>query len=472
MTSTAERLAAAAAALVEVIATGHQDMTDPRDLVITAQARDQALACLTVSHRYLFAGLGHTVDLTAQDFIRHPMLGLGEALRKRPATGLAGPSPTDIALDPPSHPTARAWAALARELDAATVEITRARPDNPSWAWQWAGLAPQRPDGQPPAGSPNVAWGLAADLCALAAGVAAADHDLAVALHQGGDQFAAAHRALADQSLTDLQTVAGIAQRIAEAGPLPEDYHLPVAAPGLQPLIPTTTADLAPALHRAGELALNGPPLTVPQHFALAAAAATCSAALARATPGALESPLLELAHAAKNYAMVWGSSKLFALEAGSWAPAEQVRAVNAFLSTSTRSGRLDRSTAVQTDLVAAARQLPRLLQAAAGNVRLAIQTNAYLAVDHVGDPRRLIVGRIAVHPERRRYQRAADQVTTVAEEARLRMKPLPSSASRVTSALARDLLTAAAQSTSRPAHPALPPPVLRPLPARRISRS
>jgi len=472
MTSTAERLATAAAALVEVLDSGHQDMTDPRDLVITAQARDQALVCLTVSHRYLFAGLGHTVDLSAQDFIRHPMLGLGEALRKRPATGLAGPSPTDIALDPPGHPTARAWAALARELDAATVEITRARPDNPSWAWQWAGLAPQRPDGQPPAGSPQIAWGLAADLCALAAGVAAADHDLAAALHQGGDQFSAAHHALADQSLTDLQTVAGIAQRIAEAGPLPDDYHLPAAAPGLRPLLPTTTADLAPALQRAAELALNGPPLTVPQHFALAAAAATCSAALARATPGALESRLLDLAHAAKNYAMVWGSSKLFALEAGSWAPAEQVRAVNAFLSASTRSGRLDSSTAAQTDLAAAAQQLPTLLQAAAGNMRLAVAANAYLAVDHIGEPRRLVAGRIAVHPERRRYLRAADELAGRASQARVAMGAPVAEGSRPSLPLARGILKAAVQSKTRPAHPALPPPVLRPTPSRRISRS
>jgi hypothetical protein len=472
MSSTAQRLSAAAAALVDVLATGHAALTGERDLVIAGQARDQVLACLTLAHRYLFAGLGPTADLSATDMLRHPILGLGEALQHRSGTGLAGPSPTDLALAPPRDATAQAWVAAAAELDAAGVEIARARPDKPQWAWRWAGLAPMTPHDQPPPGSPQAAWGLAADIAALAAGLAAADRDLAEAFGRAGGQFAPARQALTDDTLTDVSATARLALQLAETGQLPSDYHLPAAAVGSRPLVLSSAVDLPAAMVRTRDLILDGPTLTGLQQRALAAAVAATALALTEASTRPARDILQDLAAAATGYAAVWASSDLWATGAGDWAAVQQLRAVSGFVWTAVHGPHTDRLALDQADVARAAARLPGLLRAATANLRAGIDADAFLTSDRAGtEP---AWWPLASHPARRRYRRAAGQLDRAADEAAEQLRPLqvPRTQTRPGLLLARDLLRPAAErAPDRPVHPALPPSPWQPSPRRSPGR-
>lgn len=473
MNSTAERLSAAATALVDVLATGHATVTEQRDLVVAGQARDQALACLTLAHRYLFAGLGPTARLSARDMLRHPILGLGEALQLRSGTGLAGPSPTDLAVRPPQHPTARAWVAAAAALDAATVEIARARPDRPQWAWLWTGLAPTTSDDTPPAGSPAIAWGLAADVAALTTGLVAADRDLAEAFGCAGGQFTSARQALTDDTLTDLSVTAGLALQLAESGPLPRDYHLPLAAVGSAPLVLTSAADLLPALARTLDLILNGPALTGPQQRALTAAVAVTALTLGDACTGPARHVVRDLAATATGYAAVWASSDLWAIEAGDWSAVRQLRAVSGFVHATLHGPHPDGVALDAGEAARAAARLPALLSAVTGNLRAGIADDVFLIHDRYGsEPTwRPLSG----HPGQHRYRRAADQLDRAAGEAADQLRPLlqPRRTTQPPGLPpARDLLRGAGhQILDRPAHPALPPIPGRPAPRRPPAR-
>ena len=468
MTTTAERLSDAAAALVDVVRADHSDLAG-LDLEIAAQARDQVLGCLTVAHRYVFAGLGPTIDLSPTDYLRHPMLGLEEALRRRPATGLPGPSPTDVALSPPAHPAARAWVDAARELDVASVEIARARPDNPSWAWRWSGLAPTRSDGLPPPGSPQVAWGLSADLAALSAGLAAADQMLANALKNAGPEYASARDAVVHSSLTDLQAVAALALRLAEAGPLPTDYHLAAHAVGAAALHPATATDLPPCLSRATDMVNDGPPLTGPQHHGLATDLNRCAQLLARSVPAGSRQALLRLAQVSDQYAAVWATSTLFSVGPGSASPGKQVGAVNAFLVSDATGRHTGRPTVTGPVAARAAAHLPPLATALALNLSRGISEETFLATDRIGGRYLPAARPISGHPDRRRYEQAGDLLLAMATRTRAALAPMDPVLANPALRPARDLLRAALPNTApgRPAHPALPPPVLRPAPGR-----
>lgn len=486
-TTTAQRLSAAAAALADVLSAGHDGLPSS-DLAIAGQARDQVLACLTIAQRYLFAGLGHTTHLSSADYLRHPMLGLEEALRRRRPTGLTGPAPTDLAMAPPDHPTARAWTVLARELDAASVEIARARPDNPSWAWRWAGLAPRSSTGLPPPGSPDVAWGLAADLAALCVGLAAADEQLAHAFaaaqtaaaadprpsslerQEIEHSFATAHDAVTGRSLTDLRVVAGLALRMAEDGPLPDDYHLPLHTVGLAPLVPAAAADLAPALGRAQDMLADGPPLTHLEHRTVAVELTRAAALLARLVddPTARQA-LLRLAQGTDNAAKVWASSALFAATEGSRAPGDQLHAVNAFfisdvtVSDITRPAGGARPETVRDAVERSVAQLPGIARAAADNAARGLNEGSFVAVDRFGDRYQPAERPLSTHPEGRRYENAVSQLRAVSADVR-QVLPYadPAAHSTTTSRPARALLRAVVNTpSSRPDHPALPPPLL-----------
>lgn len=455
-------MAVAAAALADVLDLGHARM-EPADLVIAAHARDQVLACLTIGHRYLFAGLGHTATPAPQDLLRHPVLGLGEVLNNRPGTGLDGPAPTDVAVNLPTHPTARAWTVLARELDAAVVEIARARPDRPAWAWALTGVAPRDPDAPPPPGSPQTAWALAADLAAFASALAAADTDLGVALHGAGEPFRGAARAVTDPTLADLRAVALLALRMAESGPLPGDYHLPENTVGTRPLVPSSPVDVAVAIQRAGDLVADGPALTASQQRAFATTAARTAVLLARHAPASITAPLQTLAEVAARYATFWATSRLFPLNAGHQAAIEQLRAAAAFLAPRANQQPLPAPAAAR-----AAARLPVALAAAAANARTALSEDAFLAVDpHAPGATAAPISR---HPERRRHRTAADRLDTAARDAHHQLAPHdPGRPPRPARSAARELLQNALTSpaTSRPAHPALPPQPARPAPSR-----
>ncbi|HET9658059.1 MAG TPA: hypothetical protein VFP72_22085 [Kineosporiaceae bacterium] len=473
MNSTADRLSAAAAALVDVLAAGHSTLADPKDLLAAGQARDQALACLALAHRYLFAGLGPDRELSASDMLRHPVLGLGAALAHRSVTGVTGPAPTDLALHPPPHPASRAWVAAAAALDAAAVEIARARPDKPQWAWLWMGLPPSTADGIPPPGSPAIAWALAADVAALAGGLAAADRDLADAFGRAGERFTPACQALTDDTLTDLSVTAELTLRLAEAGPLPDDYHLPAAAVGSRPLVLTSSADLLPALARTRDLLLDGPTLTGPQQRGLAAAAGRAALRLSQASAGSGRQALRDLAGAATGFATIWASSDVRSIETGDWAAVRQLRAVTGFVEASLQRPHQSQDAMAVGDIARAAARLPGLLRAATANLRAGLDRGVFLVYDRllVHDEAAAATAwrPLITHPARRRYLRAADQLDTAADQAAHQLPSLPPAPpARLRSALARDLLRPGGHHPERPTHPALPPSLGRPATRRR----
>jgi hypothetical protein len=468
MNSTAERLSAAAAALVDVLATGHSTLADPQDLLVAGQARDQTLACLALAHRYLFAGLGPGRELSAGDMLRHPVLGLGAALAHRSVTGMTGPAPTDLALHPPTHPTARAWVAAAAALDAAAVEIARARPDKPQWAWLWMGLPPTTADGTPPPGSPAIAWALAADVAALAGGLAAADRDLADAFGRADERFTPACEALTDVTLTDLSVTAGLALQLAEAGPLPENYHLPAAAVGSRPLLLTSSADLLPALARTRDLLLEGPTLTGPQQRGLAAAAGRTALRLSQASTGPGHQDLRDLAGAATGYATIWAGSDVRSIEVGDWAAVRQLRAVAGFVEASLQRPRQSQDAMDADDIARAAARLPGLLRATTANLRAGIDRDVFLVYDRLLAQDEAVAATawrpLTRHPARRRYLRAADHLDAAADQAAPQLRPgPPAPAARPRFALARGLLRPGGHHPQRPTHPALPPSLGRP---------
>ena len=141
MRTTSVELGDAAQALHRLLLDGHAVLHDhPAELVIAAQARDQILANLTSMHRHLFAGLDESVEMGPADLLRHPDLDLAEAIRRREPTRLHGPSPSDLAITPPT--TA---AATARDLLRTALEPPLPRPAHPALPpTRWTGRLPGR----------------------------------------------------------------------------------------------------------------------------------------------------------------------------------------------------------------------------------------------------------------------------------------------------------------------------------------
>lgn len=466
-------MSVAAAALAEVLAHDQAQLRRATDLTIAAQARDQVLDSLTQVHSHLFPGLVRK-HLHVADLLRHPVQGLGQALRTHPRAGLMGPAPSDLALQPPTHPVAADWVKAAAAIDEAALRIWYATPDYTPAAQSRI----PREVGQPlgPTDMSATAWALTADVAAMAAALASTSTPLARALLRSGDgNLVQAGGALAGPQTRDLDAAAVLTLRLAQAGPLPRSYDLQEGNTHA-PVPVLTIADAAAGLDHALRLLEVAPPLTGPQQRGLATAVASTVHALARQTRGRTGMVLTDLATHSASHAALWAASPLGATSPGQWAAVEQVRTVGSMIRSTldarTGQGRPPTTALHPADPVDLARRLPEILRQAAANLRQGLETGAFLVPDPTTKSG---WAPVAERGQAHRWQTAATALADAAADTALALSGAaagsPGREARPgasTLSPARALLGAATRGPTRPTHPVQEPARTAPRPPSR----
>ncbi len=362
-TSTSTELAAAASHLHTLLCSGQGDLTGrDRDLIAAVQARDQLVTALVVTWRAMLPGqdrakpTARALAVTAAQELQHnPIAATGVLLRRYPVTDVAGPAPTDLLLDPPTAPSARAWVQAARAVDRVAAHASR----DP--------LEPAQVD--PSTGR----WAMIGDLAAVAGTVAVLDLGLADQLH--GSPLPELHHASvvlhqARQHAQNLAAAADVVIRLARSGALPEDYRVQVPGPASITMLTRAPAALDGARTAVGD----GPSLTATQYRLFAGAVAVIAHHLARAAEDpAAASALGHLAQVHHRFAESWHHWPLAATSVGDPRAVTQARQVAALVISSPEG-------ALTPDLAAlAAPRLVRLARTVQDNLYTAIADGAFL---------------------------------------------------------------------------------------------
>lgn len=337
--TTSQALAAAARHLAPLFEHDLADLTEPRDVVISIRARNQVMASLQVSLSHLVPPRHPKVESGPMEIVSDPVRGLAEALKRRPIYPLEGPSPTDVLTSPPSHPAARAWAGAAAAMEAAAVQVTRARArevttthladgtpaDLGAGADHHAMLAAVRQQ--------HGAWAMTADLAGLSDAVAVLDVRLAEAALTSAETLTGAERTALVQAAStlrqhgdDVRLTADLVLRLSENGSLASGYDLAVRRPG--PFRVDSVWHVPVALRRARELLETSPPLTGPQHRQVAAAVAKAARAMAAIAPPTILAQLEDLASAELKFAAQWTANTIVARTVGDATPQLQLTGV------------------------------------------------------------------------------------------------------------------------------------------------
>ena len=362
-TSASTELAAAASHVHTLLCSGQGDLAGrDRDLVAAVQARDQLVTALVVTWRAMLPGqdraepTARALAVTAAEELQHnPVAATGVLLRRYPLTDVAGPAPTDLVLDPPTAPSARAWVQAARAVDRVAAHASREP------------LEPAQVD--PSTGR----WAMIGDLAALAGTVAVLDPDLADQVHGSplpGLQRAGAVLHQARQHAQNLAAAADVVIRLARSGALPADYQVQVPGPASI----TTLAQVPAALDWARTAVGDGPPLTATQYRLFAGAVAVIAhhlAGVAAEPPAA--AALADLAQVHHRFAESWHHWPLAATSAGDPRAVTQARQVAALVISSPED-------TLTADLAAlAAPRLVRLARTVQDNLYTAIADGAFL---------------------------------------------------------------------------------------------
>ena len=475
--ATSDAYAETARALQSLLDSGHDGLAEVHgELVIAARARDQVLTNLFFAGTYLVGATERTVELRTDDMLRHPVRGLTEMLRRIPASGLEGPSPVDVRLQPPTHHAALALATAAEAAERAAHSVSRARPEHltvrPGTTAFDAGL--DADDYDPVAGPQtrtqavaailgnHVAWSLTADVAAIAGTLAQLDDDLATQLELGaqihGDSsLASAARLLRTSAGDDLRMMSQVVLRMSEAGPLLPAYDLRPAT--VRAAKVTSAWQIGEALDRTIDLVEAAGTLTGPQHRHLATNVAACAHHLAGVVPEPAAKALAALSMQELLFAAQWTNTAIAAVTDGTWQAPTQLAEVSRLLAEMSPGWR---QTPPDAELVGhltrSARRLPTIVDTTLRNLRDGFEARDFVVASPHPARRfepafRRARPRLAIEANAAALADAADAAATALGPSWPRQLPPPSALPRASSVLRETALR-----TARPNHPAVSP--------------
>lgn len=250
--------AAAGRALAQLLADGSSANLQGRDLAIATSARDSVLGSCDELLSAVTGRSSRPVKPSISDLVQRPITHLSLGLANHPRLRVDAPSPTDLAVDPPSDAAASHWAAAADHLLIAASEFAQ-----PSARHATA----------------EAAWACVADVAALARAVDRLDRDLGSAHSRDGNPLWA--DTLGSAEIFGLGLIATTALEQAMAGAVDFGWRPPVPDMSVRPV--TSTNTIPDALEHLTRLLRHSPvlrpadvaQLALGQHFLAQTAANT-----------------------------------------------------------------------------------------------------------------------------------------------------------------------------------------------------
>ncbi len=228
--------AAAGRALAQLLTDGSSSNLQSRDLAIATSARDSVLSSCDELLSAVTGRSSRPVKPSIGDLVQRPLTHLSLGLANHPRLRVDAPSPTELALDPPTTTAASHWAAAADQLLIATGEFAQ---------------LPARH------ATAEAAWACVADVAALARAVDRLDRELGLAhLRDGNPQVA---DTLDHAEILGLGIVATAALDQAMAGAVDFEWRPQIADMSVRPVSSTET--IPDALEHLTQLLRHSPVL-------------------------------------------------------------------------------------------------------------------------------------------------------------------------------------------------------------------